>query len=237
MFMAPEYVSMRLKIRPETRVLDVGGSAAPFPTGEVTIVDVAQPKTACHDFVQLDVCRQPLPFAENHFDVCICSHTLEDLYNPFLAMDEIQRVARAGYIETPSRGLESCFAVMPDVGTFPGWGHHRWMFQTVGPGKFRVTSKSWQLLCHGAELIVEWHGPSVFEFFWREGFDYEIVDGLHEGWKGLVSEHNRFVEENRALLRTVRCLQPHEIAELSRPGATPAASICEPGAPAGTALP
>jgi len=115
MFLSQHWVANKLHITPATKVLDIGGSAARFEFGDVTVVDVVEPDWDCR-FVPVDICRERLPFAAGEFEVCVCTHTLEDLYNPFLAMDEMQRVAGRGYIETPHRGLEACFSVSANQG-------------------------------------------------------------------------------------------------------------------------
>ena len=199
------YVALRLGIRPDTTVLDVGGSAAGFEYGTVTNVDL-RPGESGERIVAVDLCRDRLPFEDNEFDVCICAHTLEDLDTPFLALDEIKRVAKKGYLETPHRGSEACFGVSPEQGVYPGWGHHKWMFETTGPGSFRVIAKTWHLLRHDAEKVGLWAGPSSFEFFWHDDFEYtalQILDQDGDHWGELVAEHNEFVAANRQLIQTV----------------------------------
>ena len=206
MFMSQQWVAWRLGIGRQTRVLDIGGAGARFERGDVTVVDIAAPGWECASYVPLDVCSQPLPFADKSFDVCICTQTLEDLYNPFLAMQEMQRVARRGYVETPHRGLESSFGVSPEQGSYPGWGHHRWMFEAVSAAKVRVIPKSWQLLRHDALKVVQWRGPCLFEFLWEDRFEVEHVPFMDERgdhWHPLVAEHNDFVDRHRGFLRTL----------------------------------
>jgi ubiquinone/menaquinone biosynthesis C-methylase UbiE len=47
-----------------------------------------------------------LPFADKAFDFVVASHVLEHSTDPARFLDELQRVARAGYIETPHAFLE-----------------------------------------------------------------------------------------------------------------------------------
>lgn len=65
-------------------------------------------------FIIGDGCR--LPFKDKAFDYLICSHLLEHLANPTRLIKELMRVARAGYIETPSALGERLF----------GWDFHLW---------------------------------------------------------------------------------------------------------------
>src|SRR3712207_126678 len=68
--------------------------------------------------------REPWPFADGQFDFAVCSHTLEDIRDPVYVCQELQRVARAGYIEVPDRREEQTFGIH---GQIVGWSHHRWL--------------------------------------------------------------------------------------------------------------
>jgi Methyltransferase domain len=127
-------------------VLDVGGAARPFPRAD-WILDLApydargqlgwQGERAAERFdasrwVQRDICdRAPWPFDDDQFDFAICSHTLEDIRDPVWACAELQRVARAGYIEVPALREELTYGIQ---GPWVGWGHHHWLVLTAGDG-------------------------------------------------------------------------------------------------------
>src|SRR5690349_8377211 len=104
------------------RVLDVGGAAAPFPRADHVIdalpfeaagggsngnIDrlLGLPARYSRErWVQWDLCdRRPWPFPDKSFDFAVCSHLLEDVRDPIWICSELQRVAKAGYIEAPSR--------------------------------------------------------------------------------------------------------------------------------------
>lgn len=55
------------------------------------------------DFLQPDF---NLPFADQSFDLALCGHTIEHLVAPEKILLELQRVARRGRIECPSRLAE-----------------------------------------------------------------------------------------------------------------------------------
>ena len=120
-------------------VLDVGGGANPFPRADWVIdllryedrglfgdpIDPAGERFSHSTWVSRDICsREPWPFADKQFDFAICSHTLEDVRDPIAVCDELVRVARAGYIEVPSRLEEQSYGFQ---GPWTGWGHHRWL--------------------------------------------------------------------------------------------------------------
>jgi hypothetical protein len=123
----------------EALVLDVGGAARPFPRAD-WILDLApyeargqlgwQGERTAERFdasrwVRRDICdREPWPFDDDQFDFVICSHTLEDIRDPVWACAELQRVARAGYVEVPSLREELTYGIQ---GPWVGWGHHHWL--------------------------------------------------------------------------------------------------------------
>ncbi len=73
---------------------------------------------------------EALPFKDKAFDYVYASHVLEHTQDPAMACKELMRIARAGYIETPSPFYEQGY-------NFPhaerGWSFHRW-FVYLGDG-------------------------------------------------------------------------------------------------------
>jgi hypothetical protein len=133
-------------------VLDVGGWAKPFPRAD-WVLDLmpfdtrglygrlgdAPERFTRERWVQRDVCaREPWPFADGEFAFAVCSHTLEDLRDPVWVCSEMERVARAGYIEVPSRLEEQSLGVH---GPWVGWSHHRWLVD-IGRGGIEFVFKS-----------------------------------------------------------------------------------------------
>ena len=64
-----------------------------------------------------------MPFADGAFDYVVCSHVLEHVVDPAAVAAEMQRVAKAGYIEVP----EAASAKILD---FPS---HLWWCRLAGP--------------------------------------------------------------------------------------------------------
>jgi hypothetical protein len=58
------------------------------------------------------------------FDYAICTHTLEDLYNPCCLLDYLPRIARAGIVTTPSIRTEFS---RHENSAWLGNIHHRWL--------------------------------------------------------------------------------------------------------------
>ena len=148
----------------EAIVVDVGGGMAAFPRADWVVDALDFEERGClldpssvnseHRFtkgswVRLDLCRrQPWPFTDKQFDFAVCSHVLEDVRDPVWVCSEISRIAKAGYIETPSRIVEQSKGV--EHPHMAGFYHHRWLVSVVNgvlefrqkPHLLHVTSKA-----------------------------------------------------------------------------------------------
>ena len=58
----------------------------------------------------LDTLPDDARVLDGFFDFAICSHTLEDVCDPVWVCEELARVAKAGYIEVPSRLEEQAWS-------------------------------------------------------------------------------------------------------------------------------
>lgn len=78
-------------------------------------------------FHDLDLNCDRLPYDDQTVDFVYCRHVIEDLANPEHLLKEIRRVAKAGYIETPSPISECCHGVdHPALNdSQKGYIHHR----------------------------------------------------------------------------------------------------------------
>jgi Methyltransferase domain len=169
-------------------VLDVGGWASPWPRADWVIdlmpyetrglygrADPGSERFDTDTWVERDICdHEPWPFEDDRFDFAVCAHTLEDIRDPVFVCAELNRVARAGYIEVPSRLEEQSWGV---VGPYVGWSHHRWLVE-VRDGAVEFVAKPHVI-----------HGKAEFHFsagtasaltpdervetlFWEGGFAY-----------------------------------------------------------------
>ena len=71
---------------------------------------------------------ESLPFKDKTFDYVYASHVLEHTKDPAAACQELMRIGRAGYIETPNPFYEQGYNY-PNADR--GWSFHRW-FVYVG---------------------------------------------------------------------------------------------------------
>ena len=180
-------------------VLDVGGGADPFRRAD-WVLDLmryderglygATPSPEHERFgpdtwTVHDMCaREPWPFADGQFDFAVCSHTLEDVRDPVWVCSELSRVAKAGYVETPSRLEEQTAGLQ---GPWVGWSHHRWIVE-VADGRLEFVFKH-HVLCGRASTQLPrsvWEAASpeerVLTYWWTGRIDCRerIMTGAEE---------------------------------------------------------
>lgn len=143
-------------------VLDVGAWANPLPRAD-WVIDLEPYETrglyggaargderfSKQTWIQRDICaREPWPFADGQFDFAICSHVLEDIRDPVWVCSELERVAKAGYVEVPSRIEEQTHGF---EGPWTGWSHHRWITEQARDGTLEFAFKTH--LVHGGSHV------------------------------------------------------------------------------------
>lgn len=100
----------KLPIKQDALVLDVGSGSNPHPSADVLLekfVDTTHrysPLVADRPTVLADACK--MPFKDKAFDYVIAFHVLEHINTPELFLNELQRIGKAGYIETPNAVFE-----------------------------------------------------------------------------------------------------------------------------------
>ena len=180
-----------LSIPKESLVLEVGSGGNPYPRSNV-LVD-AYKETRERHWAPL-VCDRPtvigfaeeLPFKDDTFDFVIAAHVLEHSKDPDRFLSELQRVAKAGYIEVPDAFLER----------LNPYRDHR-LEITERDGKLIIRRKpNWkpdselvELYEHAAKEVITRDvipaRPQKFHvrYFWEGGIDYKIENpGTSIGW-------------------------------------------------------
>jgi hypothetical protein len=194
-------------------VLDIGGWASPF-NGATHVMDSSPyetrgyyaslggapyqgPKTERFTratWIQRDVCdREPYPFADKSVDFVICSHTLEDVRDPIWVCSEMRRIARAGYIETPSRAAESSRGwESPNIA---GLTHHRWLVEIEGDRitfahKPHAIHRHWRYALPASYFRALTEEQRVTWLFWDGTFEFGeamAIESLADVERGLAA--------------------------------------------------
>lgn len=172
----------------DQQVLDVGGWIQPFTRadwvidlmpyesrGQLGTQGEGSERFTADTWVQRDICdHEPWPFEDGQFDFVTCGHTLEDVRDPLFVCHEMNRVAKAGYIEVPSRLEEQSYGFQ---GPWVGWGHHRWLID-IEDGRIDFVMK--HHVVHGPEA--NWFPLSFYRtlteeqkaqsLWWEDSFEY-----------------------------------------------------------------
>jgi Methyltransferase domain len=179
-------------LRPTDLVLDIGGWACPFNRANY-IMDAEPYETrgfyrtfgglasqggkqewfTRETWIRRDVCdKTPYPFGDKSVDFVICSHTLEDLRDPLWVCQEIVRIGKRGYIEVPSREMESCRGHEPGI---VGLSHHRWLVDLDGSHltflmKLHAIHSHWSLSLSPRHLRTLPEERKITALFWEGSF-------------------------------------------------------------------
>jgi len=202
------------RIKESDVVLDVGGGAEPFFRANF-IIDLLpyskrsnpqkKPFFKKNSWYQQDICSAPLPFSDKAINFVICSHTLEDIRDPIFVCKELNRVGKAGYIEIPSRALESTFGVDPfPLGNrYPGINHHRWLIE-LKDNELIFTAKTPYLTVF-PEMSVNGKNNPIISFFWKGNFLFkEQILNWNDCLFDLARFKSEFENKNyRELVRTI----------------------------------
>lgn len=105
---------VRLPIHANALVLDVGSGGNPFPRSDVLLDRLTGDDHRNGESMMIDrACvfgdASRMPFKDKVFDFVIASHILEHMSHPEIFLSELQRVGKAGYIETPSALFERLY--------------------------------------------------------------------------------------------------------------------------------
>jgi FkbM family methyltransferase len=130
-------------IRPGDKVLDIGSGNVPFRLAthlaDLTTRDNQLGRAGApfkyldgKPVIQCDIAR--MPFADREFDFAYCSHVLEHVDDPTAACKELMRIAKRGFVETPSPGKDLWLDTI-------AVSNHRWAVDRVG-GKLVFTEYS-----------------------------------------------------------------------------------------------
>lgn len=127
--------------------------------------------------------KEVLDYVEENgkFDFCICSHTLEDLYYPFVAFENIPKIAKQGLISVPSMHREMGKG---DRGQpSKGFDHHRFVYHPSEDNRVILIPKMGHM--EYKKYNVDTTGmKNELQIWWSEKIDYIDVYQYFEMEKG-----------------------------------------------------
>lgn len=127
-----KYIDENKERNQDYKVLDVGGGVQNKANIQIDALfdlndDVIRTTERKIRVIKEDFCSKEAwnTISDNSFDFTICTHTLEDIRDPYFVIQQIIRVSKEGYIAVPHKLRELDFSTMKSV---LGYAHHRWIF-------------------------------------------------------------------------------------------------------------
>ena len=168
-------------------LIDVGASHNPFDRTYLTHTFDILPSQmeVVHQFIgnmnRYQDWKPLLDYVAEHgkFTFANCTHTLEDLANPMLALEMLPLIAEQGFLAMPSKYNE----LQKREGPFRGTMHHRWIWNNEGgmlvayPKISIVDSMTF----YPHELAIEDHAELELRMFWITDIGYKVVNDDYLG--------------------------------------------------------
>ncbi len=188
-----DLLAQKLEIPENCNILDVGGGANPFKYATVVVDrdfkegnlhrDGSAAPLQNNDLVYVTADIQDLPFIDNAFDFVICMHVLEHVDSPKKACEELMRVARRGFIETPRKWSEF----------YAGHPTHQWLIDekngtiyfepityTDSPFMNFALPSLWDSDYLKNKLLKEFSNIPCVQILWNHRINYHINGSLPE---------------------------------------------------------
>jgi len=185
-----EYIKQN-KQKKDFKVVDVGGSIGGWSTNYIdALIDFNDAvningsiKHFKCDITNPDSWAQILLYVEENgkFDFCICTHTLEDIMNPVYVSEQIEKIAKEGYIAVPSKYRELSRFECGER-SYRGYIHHRWIFDIndsifVGYPKINYLDST-NIFDRIADLD---DNKCDLSFFWKDKIEIAYINNNYLG--------------------------------------------------------
>ena len=157
------------------KVLDIGCGYTANKNATV-IADVQDLSNFYLNKTFVKITDKKLPFKDGEFDFVIASHVIEHVEDFSFFIKELERVAKKGYVELPTR--------LGDNLVFENKSDHIWWFIFDDQKNKLVGSKRNQLVepfmsVATSKIIDNYFRESmVLELYWEEKIDYVIDDSI-----------------------------------------------------------
>lgn len=165
-------------------VLDVGSGGRPYPRSDVLLDRLTGSEHRCGEDMMIDGRAavfgdaKKMPFKDKAFDFVIASHILEHISEPEVFIKELQRIGKAGYIETPNAIFERldphsihCLEVVSINGKLRIHKKSQGLEDPfLGTQQIFKDDPTWAKFFHEA--------PDMFHvrYYWKDSIDYVILN-------------------------------------------------------------
>ena len=166
----PEILQRQIERAGAGKILDVGPGPNLFPPATHSVDWKEWPGCRVAPVhAILDFSREPLP-GQDLFGFVYCRHVVEDLRNPEGLFENINRIARRGYIETPTVCHELTVGV--DAGSkWRGHFHHHWFCWVEGDVLHLLTKN---VAASFVAMVLPEAYPRNLYYEFEDGIRYQI---------------------------------------------------------------
>jgi hypothetical protein len=105
------------------------------------------------------------------FDFSICSHTLEDVFNPLELINLLKLISVSGFVAIPSKYDEFSFLYQ---NTYRGNAHHKHFFDVVDDTLVVYPKFSWTERDVRSDEILKYNKGNELSFFWENDIPIKI---------------------------------------------------------------
>jgi len=177
------YDHLGKSITKDMKVLELGPGVLPFPHATHFCGWLDEEQKKLPNYKMVDFSKDKFPYEDKEFDFVYARHVLEDLYNPFNCMDEMSRIAKAGFIECPSPIAEMCKDVenwkndKKDTLKWRGYQHHHYFVWNDGQLNFLhkfptveyIGLSDEQMIYNALKHPVHWNSY----YMWKDKIEYK----------------------------------------------------------------
>ena len=170
-----ESINKKLKENPNWNVLDIGCGYTANKYANV-IADVQDFSNFYKEKKFIKIIDKQLPFKDKEFDFIVASHVIEHVEDFQYFIQEIERIAKQGYIELPTR--------LGDNLVFENVKEHIWWFKFDDELKTLIGSKRNQILepfitvSMIKKLENAFREDLVLELFWEDKINFKVDSDL-----------------------------------------------------------
>lgn len=178
--------------------IDVGASAEPWSYPECKVfLDVVHPNKPDVIFHEIDLQnRKELDRfvekiqLEGKFDYSICSHTIEDIFNPIDVLEFLPKISKRGYIAIPSKYDE--FSKLYER-KYRGNAHHKQFFDVINDELVIYPKFSFIEIDERSDEITKLYKGKELVIFWEDSINYRVFGDKtpFNGDEQLISEFYR----------------------------------------------
>ncbi len=168
-------------------ILDIGGGVRPLSTANIVLEPylfddrhrVGEGKVSSNKVLYCSGFAESLPFKDKSFDFLFCRHVSEHVVKPDVALKEMMRVSKRGFIEVPSITNEFLL----------GYPSHQWLIRIVKdklvfirrPFVFHplrnILRKGWYKDINNDILWnYQYRNFTHIQYYWENQIKYSVID-------------------------------------------------------------